>query len=348
MKLLNKTTIEKVKAIREEIKEIRKKFAKQIEKVEPRVTRKKRQIQKKYNRKITGTSKRFERRLRLLHKDKVKLEKMQRRLRAEINRCEAKIKSSKRRKKKRSETQWTRKLKRTKKRLAAFQRKIRETVKKIGKLETAKKLKTSQQRMECGTRIERATKILRDLEASREAEIRMKRQEITSRVPALKDTTSLIINRMNEMAKSRRAALIELDRMSMLKRKKAYALVYLPFYLARYEMEGKKRYVAYPPSLVGDMGILTKMKGALGAAKMKAFLEPRSTAMTAFLDRLVTLIQKSPMFEKEVTEAGIQDSVLRIKELRMRVKRGLKELEDEKWISKKESQTFSEVLYIYA
>ena len=153
---------------------------------------------------------------------------------------------------------------------------------------------------------------------------------------------------MNELAKSKKAALNEFDRMTMPRRKRAYARVYLPFYLARYEMEAKKRYVVYPPSIVDDMGILIKMKGVLGAAKMKAFLQPRSEAVTAFLNQIVMLIQKNPMFEKEVTEAGIQDSLLRIKELRMDVKRGLKKLEDEKWISKNELQTFSKLLYIYA
>jgi hypothetical protein len=344
MKLLNITSMEKVKAIREEIKEVRKKFAKRIEKVKPRVTRKIRQIQEKYDEKITRTSKRFEKRLRLLHENQVKLEKMQKRLRAEINRCKVKIKSCRRRKKKRNETPWTRKIKRIKKRLPAFDRNIRDTVRKIEKLETAKKLQTSQQRIECETRIGRATKILRKLEASREAGIRMKRQEITS----LEDATSLIINQMNEMAKSKRVTLNEFDRISMPRRKRAYALVYLPFYLVRYEMEAKRRYVVYPPSIVGDMGILTKMKGVLGATKLKAFLQPRSKAMTAFLSQFLTLIQKSPMFEKEVTDAGIQDSVLRIKELRMGIKRGLKELKDEKWISKDELQTFNKLLYIHA
>ncbi len=344
MKLLNKTTMEKVEAIRKEIKEARKKFAKRIKKVKPRVTRRIRQIQERYDQKITRTSKRFERRLRLLHEDQAKLEKTQRHLRAEIKRCKVKIKSSRRHKTKRNENRWSLKLKRKRKKLPALKRKIGDTVKKIEKLETAKKLETSQQRIQCETRIERATKILRELEASRDARIKMKRQEIM----ALQDTTSLIIDQMNEIAKSKKAALNEFDRIRVARRKKAYALVYLPFYLARYEMEPKKRYVLYPPSIVGDMGILTKMKGALGATKMKAFLQPRSKPMTVFLNQLVTLIQKSPMFEKEITEAGIQDSVLRIKELRKGVKRGLKELEDEKWISKNELQTLSKLLYIYA
>jgi hypothetical protein len=54
------------------------------------------------------------------------------------------------------------------------------------------------------------------------------------------------------------------------------------------------------------------------------------------------------MFEKQVTETGIEDSVLRITTLRLGVKRGLKELENEEWMSQDELQTIARLLYIYA
>jgi len=347
MKLLSKSTNEKVKALRKEIKEVRRKFTKRIKKVKPRVTSRIQQIREKYNKKIASTSKRYEKRLRALHRDQVKLEKKQKRLRGQINRCETKIKSWRRRKNKRSEKKWTLKLKRIKKNLKAVEKKTKATANKIGKLETSKKSETSQKRLECDKRVERAAKILRELESSREAEIRVKRQKITSQVPALKDTSSLMINQMNEMVKSKKAALIELDRIGMPRRKKAVALVYLPFYFARYEREANKRYVVFPPSIVSGMGMLTKLKGVFGVARMKAFLEPRSKAITVFLNQLVPLIQKDSMFEKEVTEAGIQNSVLRIKELRIDIKRGLKELKNEEWISRSDFQTLGKLLFIY-
>jgi hypothetical protein len=347
MKLLSNTTNERVKAVRKQIKEVRRKFAKKIEKVKPRVARRIQQIREKNNKKIASESKRYEKRLRVLHRDQVKLEKMQERLKGQINRCEIRIKSCRRRKNKRSETQWTLKLKRIKKNLQAVERKIKVTVNKIGKLEASKKFETSELRLECDKRVERAAKILRELEASREAEIRVKRQKITSHVPALKDTTSLIINQMNEMVKSKKAALIEFDRISMPRKKKAITLVYLPFYLARYEREANKRYVVFPPSIVSGMGMLTKLKGVFGVARLKAFLELRSKAITVFLNQLVPLIQKDSMFEKEVTEAGIQNSVLRIKESRIGIKRGLEELKNEEWISRSDFQTLGKLLFIY-
>jgi len=154
MKLLSSTTNERVKAVRKEIKEVHRKFAKRIEKVKPRVARKIRQIRDRYNEKIAGASKRYEKRLRVLHRDQVKLEKMRERLRGQTSRCEVKIKSCRRRKNKRSGFQWTLKLKRNRKNLRAVERKIKVTVNKIGKLETSKKFETSQQTMECDTRVE--------------------------------------------------------------------------------------------------------------------------------------------------------------------------------------------------
>lgn len=344
MKLLGVTTEGKVKTIREENREVRKKFDKQIEKVERRVTEKKGRIQDKYNQRIMKISKKFESKLRFLHKKQIELEKMKKRLRTEIRRCETRIKSCKRRKNKVNENRWTHRLKRNRKKLPTLERKIKDTGKKIEKNENVKNIQISQQMIECDTRIQEAMKPLRELEASREARIKINQQKIAT----LKQKTSLIINQMNELAKSKRASLNDLEKIGTSKRKETHALAYLPFYLVRYELEEERRYLVYPPSIVSSMGILTKMRGVLGATKLKTFLKPRSKAITIFLDEIVTLIQENPLFEKEVTDSGIQASVLRTRKLRIGVKRGLKELKNEKWISKDEFKTFSRVLYMYA
>ena len=344
MKLLNKTTEERIKAIREEIRKTQEKHDKQIEKIKARVTRKTSQIQNKYRLKIIRTSKRFKKRLQRLHKNQVTLQNTLRHLRTEAKRCETRIQSSRRRKNKQTETQWILKLKRIKKKLPTLHKEIEDTNKRIQIVETAEQHELTQQETEYDTHIEAANKILRDLQASKEAEITMKRQEITT----LENTTSLITNQMHEIAKTKKVTLEEFDTITMARRKQACALVYMPFYLARYETENKKRYATYPPSIVSDMGILTRMKGALGAAKMKALLQSRSKAITTFLNQFVTLIEKRPMLEKEITEAGIQDSILLTKKLRMGVKKGLEELEKENWISKNELETLSKILYIYS
>jgi hypothetical protein len=344
MKLLSKTTREKTRAIREDIREIRKKHDKQTAKVKPKVRNKTRQIQEKYDKTITRASKQFEKRLQLLNKNRAKHEKMRRHLITEANKCKMRIARCKKHKKKRNVTLWNSRLERIEKRLSPLAGNVKNLDENIRNLEANKTQRLSQLRLECDRAREKAAAILRDLAASREAEIKMKQQKITS----LEQDTAQIINQMKEMAKTKKSALQEIDNVNMPTRKRTGALVYLPFYLARYEKEGKQRYVIYPPSIVGDMDILTKMKGALGAAKMNAFLQPRSKAITTFLNQLIPVLQQNPMLEKDVTEAGIQESLLRIKELRLGVKKGLEELENEQWISKDEVENFSKILYIYA
>jgi len=340
MKSLSMQTREQVKAHREEIKEIRKKFDQKIERVKPTVTERIQQIQEGYDEEITRISKRFERQLRPLHKDRVKLEKTQQRLTAEIDRCEAGIKSCRVRKDEGGEVQWSQKLEKIKKKPSILEKNIGDIDRKIEDVETAKKLEISQRRAKRDNRIEEAMKFLRELEASREARIRMKQQEITS----LKDTTSSIINQMNEMVESKKTAFNELDRIGTPRRRKEHALAYLSLYFVCYETELKKRYVVYPPSIVGSMGILTKLKGVFGATKMKSFLQPHSKAITELLNQLVILTGENPVFEKEISDAGIEANILGTTELRIGIKRGLRELRDEKWISESELETFSKLL----
>jgi hypothetical protein len=341
MKLLSTTTRDKVKGIRKEIQKIRKKFDKKIEKVKPRVTKKIRQIQDKHDKKIKSISKRFERKIQHLHKDQVKVEKTEKRLKSEIERCETKIRSCKSRKNKRNLKQWTLKLEKYRKKLPTLKKKTKKIENRIENLETARNLEMSKMKTECNTRIEESKKILRELEASREARIRIIRPKITE----MEESASLIMNQINEMVMSKKASLTNFDNIIMTKKRRT--LVYLPFYIVRYNLDSKKRYDIYPPSIVSGMGISAKLKGVFGVKKMKCLLQPRSKAITAFLNQLVTLIQKNPMLEKELTEAGIQVSALRTKKLRIGVKRGLKELKKEKWISKNELQILSKLLYLH-
>jgi len=340
MKLLSATTKGQVKVIHEEIREIEKKFDAEIAKIKPQIMERVQEIERKCHAEITKVSKNFDRQLQLLHKDRVKLEKKQERLNLQIDRYEAEIKSCKLRKDEGGELGWRQKLEKTKKELPPLQKDIQDLNRKIGDAETAKTLEITKLRTECDASIEEATKDLRELEASREARIRMKEQEIKS----LEDMTSTIINQMNEKATLKKAALKELEEMGAPKSQKEYALTYLPFYLASYEMKMKKRYVVYPPSIVSSLGILTKLKGVFGATKMKSFLQPRSKAITALLNQLVTLTQENPVFEKEVSDAGIKASILQTTELRIGIKKGLEELKNEKWISENELQTFSKLL----
>lgn len=340
MKMLGTITKEHVNVVRGEIRETGKKFDEKIATVKPTVMEKLQEIQKRCDKEITELSKEYEQQLRVLHKDRVSLEKDQHRLNGQIERYEAEIKSSRLRKDEGTELQWRQKLKETKKKLPTIKKGIQRVDKKIREADTAKKLEISKIRSQFETETEEAQKPLRELEASREASIRMKEQEIKS----LEDTTAEMIDQMNKMVKLKKAALEEIDGMGTTKKYESNVLVYIPIYLAAYEARQKRRYVVYPPSVVGSMGILTKFKGAFGITRMKSFLQHRSKPLAAFLNQLVALLEEDPVFEKETSDAGIQVSIQGTKESREYIKKGLGELKEEGWVSENEFQTLRKFL----
>jgi hypothetical protein len=344
MRLLNTTTTQRVKAIQEEIKRIRKMHHKKIQKTKLTSTRRLQQIQNLYNRKIARTSKKYKKRLLRLNKNQVKHKKALKNLRKEAKKCETRQQYSRRHKRKRSERQWSLSLERIKKKLSTLRKQIKANTKRIHDAENAQKFEVAKQRIKCCARIESANKKFRDLQGSKHAIIIMKRQEIAT----LENVTSYITKSMQEIAQRKKLFKAEFDGIAVPQGRQACRLVYMPFYLVRYEKGDKKRYNMYPPSVIRGMGILTKMKGALGATKVKALLQNRSEALATFLNQLLVLFEKKPMLEKNVTEAGIRNSILLRKKLRLGARKGLEELENGNWISENELRNISKLLFIYS
>jgi hypothetical protein len=340
MKLLSKEARGQVKALRAEMKETIKEFDQRIKKVKPKVMEKIKKIQESRDAEVTRISKKYDRKLRALHQNKVRTERTLERLSTDIERIEADIKGCRERKDEAGEFQLTQQFDEIKKKLPALDKEIKEIDKEIEDVEDAKKIKVARARTKPDDRVEEAMKALRDIEAAKEARTRLEQQELAD----LEEKTSSIIKQIDEMIKEKEAALNEVDSIGAKERRRKNALVYLPVYLVCYETEVGKRYVVYPPSYVGSMGIKTKLKGVFGAGKMKSFIQSRSPAIATLMDRLIDLTQENPVFEKEITEAGIKANILRTKELQLSVKKGLNELRDEGWISENELQILDKEL----
>ena len=340
MKLLSKETREQVKALRAEMKETLKEFDQRIRKLKPKVMKKIKKIQESRDAEVTRISKTYDRKLRALHQKKVRTEKTLERLSTEIERIEADIKGCRENKDEAGEFQLTQQLDEIKKKLPVLDKETKEINKEIEDVEDAKKIKVARARTKPDDRVEEAMKALRDIEAAKEARTRLEQQELAD----LEEKTSFIIKQIDEMIKEKEAALNEIDSIGAEERRRKNALVYLPVYLVCYETEVGKRYVVYPPSYVGSMGIKTKLKGVFGAGKMKSFLQSRSPAITTLIDRLVDLTQANPVFETEITEAGTKANILRTKELQVAIKKGLTELKDEGWIKENEAQALDSEL----
>ncbi len=340
MKLLSKETKEQVKALQAEMKETIDKFDRKIEKIRPKVMEKIKKIQEKRDKEITRISKGYDRKLHSLHKNRVRLERTIERLSTYIERYEADIKGYRDREDEVAELQLTQKLEETQKKIPTLQKEIKDIDSEIEKVNSEKKIELSRARSKPDDRVEEAMKALRDLEAEKEARSIMEQKELAD----LEKMTASIINQIDEMIKTKEGALNAIDSIGAPGKRKKNALVYIPFYFVCYESKSSKRYVVYPPSILGIMGITTKLKSVFGANKIKSCLHPRSHAITDLLDQLVDLTHENPVFEKEINEAGIEASILQTTELRESIKKGLTELRDENLISNNEFQVLNSLL----
>lgn len=338
MKILSVTTEEHVKAIREGTKETQKEFDEKIANRKSSLTKRASQIRKRYDQEITISTKQIENKLHRLHQKRVKLEKTVQSTTAKIERCEAEIRSCRLNKDETGELRWKEELETCRKKISMLEKDVKDMDKEIEDATAAKKQEISKLRSEYDDRIEAAMRGVRDIEAARDAKIRMSEQEIES----LEDSTKTIVSQIDSLVGTKRAALDKLDGIGISKRVRKYALVYLPFYLICYQEKLKNRYVLHPPSVAGSMGILTKFKGVFGGTKAKSLLQPRSKIIMTLLNGLLPLIEQNPVFEKEIVDAGIKANILRTRDSRRKIRKGIEELEEEGWVSESEFQKFSE------
>jgi len=340
MKLLNKTTHNFVKTIRSKINAIKEEFDNEIKKQESVIMPKVNRINEEYDEQITQLTKNFEKQLLPLQKEKIKLEKTKEQTINKIERCKIEAQTCAANKDVVGERKWKEKVNESKKELSEIETKIREHEEKIKELEENKLLETFRLRSGWEAKVKEAKKDLLELEASRDAKIQIHKQEIEK----LENLTSTIIQQIDNMAKLREGNLANFENLGIQQKLKDFCLIYIPFYMVCHQAELKKRYVIFPPSLVNSVGFSTKLKGALGKAKVKQLFVPRFKAITSFLNKFPVLIERDVAFEIEIYEAGEKAGILKTNSMREQVRNGLEQLKKEGWFSEKEYETFNQKL----
>jgi len=337
MKLLNKTTRNFIRTIRSKIKTIKEEFGEAIKKQESVITPKVDRINEEYDEQITKLTKDFEKRLLPLQKEKVKFEKTKEQTLAKIERCNVEAKTCAANKDAVGERKWKEKTNESKKEFSDIENNIEDLKEKIKEIEDNKSLETFRLRSEWETKVKEAKKDLLELESSRDAKIQIHTQEIEK----LESLTSTIIQHVDNIVKLREANLTNLEKLGILQKHKTVTLIYMPVYLACYQAEQKKRYVLFSPSVANSIGFTTKLKGALGRAKVKQLLVPRFKTITTFLNKFPALIERDAVFEREINEASDKADMLKINSMREQIGNGLKRLKEEGWLSEKEYEAFA-------
>ncbi len=340
MKFVNKATRHYVKVLHSKAKAVKEEFDVKIkaqeELVDPRIAH----LKEDYDHKIIESTKNFEKQGHPIRKEKVKLEKSREHALAKIERYKLEAKTRAEMDDSVGEQKWKEKASETKKELSEIEEQLKQTEKALKDLEERKSLEIFNLRSELEAKIKEARQPLLELESSRDAKILNYKQEIET----LEQQTKLITDQLGRTAKLRETGIANFAKLGVkqdLELKEA-ALFYVPFYVVCYQVESKKRYLFLPPSEANTFGLSTKLKSALGRAKIKQLLVPRFSVITSLMDTIQVLAQQNAVFETEMRELCESTNILKMDSMRESIKKGLEYIQKEGWLSEKEYQVLSQ------
>jgi hypothetical protein len=110
----------------------------------------------------------------------------------------------------------------------------------------------------------------------------------------------------------------------------------MPFYVLSYEKETKIRYLIVPPSSMSAIDISTKLKAALGRARIKSFLAPRFEELTSLAENLQRQSRENSVFAAELKQLGAMNNILATGWICDEIDKGLLGLKEQGWLNNKE------------
>lgn len=340
IKLLDLKTKEFLEMLRKEAKETEQRFSKSIEEAKVALENKTSQINREYTGKITETSSRFEQETLASQKEIIALEKTQEQLAAEIEHCEAEIKTATINKDDVTEQKWKEKRSALKKELSEILKRTKVVAEKIKKIDENKKHAIFQLKSENDAKIKEASKDLMAVEASRDAEISIFQSEMEK----LEELTTNIIKQIDQLAKMREATIAEFENLGVQQKKASSSLVHMPFYLIRYQSGPNRRYTFFAPSLVGSVGVGAKLRSAIGKTKISQLFQPRSKKIVSLLNKFAVLLEEDIAFGSEINEACHKANLLSAENLRQSIETGLNKLKEDGWLSEQERASFRQMM----
>jgi hypothetical protein len=342
IKFINQATRHYIKVLRSKTKAVKTEIAVKINAQEELIAPKVNRLKEHYDHQIIVSAKAFERRRLPVQKKKVKLEKSREQAHKKIERCKLEAKSCAERDNYVGEQKWKEKSSTTKKELSEIEDQLKNTEKTLEDLEERKSLEIFNLRSELEAKSKEARQPLLDLESSRDAETLIYKQEIEK----LEQQTTLITDQLGRTVKLRETSIANFAKLGVTpdSELKDVTLFYVPFYIACYQVGFKKRYLILPPSEANAIGLSTKLKGVLGGTKIKQLLARRFETMNSLMDAIQVLLLQNTVFETEVKEMGKNTNMLQMGSMPESIKKGLKYIKKEGWLSDKEYQALSQKL----
>jgi uncharacterized protein YukE len=342
MKFINEATQHYIKTLRSKAKAIKEKFDVKINAQEELINPKVDSLKEQYNHQLIQSKKSANKKRLPLQKAKVKLEKAKEQAIAKIKQYKLEAKTCAEKANYVGEDKWKEKANDTKKKLSEIEKQLKGAEKALEDFEERKSLEIFNLRSELENKTKETRQPLLDLESSRDAEIMLCEKEIEQ----LEKQTKVILEQVGRTVKLREVNIENFAKLGVKQNpaQTGVALFYIPFYVACYEVDSKKRYMFLPPSEANAYGLTAKIKSALGRAKIKQLLVSRFELITSLMDTLQVLAQQSAVFETEIREIGAGKNILNNGPTRESIRKGLEYIMQEGWISEKEHQALIQMV----
>jgi len=336
VKLVVRTTDKHIKRIMQITERAKRKAENEITRFKSEVFKKTERLRKKYNKQIDKVQKQAEQQIEELKKALEKIEAQRIQLAEYAKNCESELSGSQEQNNDAGEEHWKEELQKCREELSEAEKKISEIGENIKQLEQNRNIEVSRLEAEFDAKSKALLAGQKKIEDALDVGLATGNDSIK----ALKDTTSAFITKIEALTDLRRSAIANLDKMGLPRAKRTQSIAFMPFYLACYEQEFRRRCELFPPSYIHGLRAVTKIRGALKGSRVNVLMEPRSEAITKFLNRFPQLTKQSPVFEEKLIKAGGKVNVLGTKEAREDVAKGIEKLMNEEWLSESDYQSF--------
>lgn len=232
------------------------------------------------------------------------------------------------------ERRWKEKAKRTESNLGELKRKLTTIQDSIEKITKQKVDEVHQLQFQLDSELKRIQQPVVDLEKLREEKVSFFRKQ-TLNMTELED---MVIEGLNKNLKNW-DSIAGLFDLGVDKKHDSPVLFYLPFYVACFISNEKKRFFTIPPLVLGGSCLSSKLKGAFGISTIKDALSPRFKSNITLLQSFQDMIKHDPNFESLIYDLGQKNNLLPNSDFRSDVVAGLEYLKRSGWLSGKLYQT---------
>ena len=333
IELLGKASSAFHNELHEEIEAVKQESALEIREEEAIVAPILRSIHEQYDRKIISLTKKIEKQEVPLQSEKLQFKKNKKELTKEISNFEASAKLVADNDKE-GKLRWKSKIQNAKEELSATEKHLKSNEKALEYLEKKKVSETQGYKSELETEIKGARSRIVELEATRDAKVMVIKQDMGD----LEKQTKLLSDKIIKVVKLLEADVAQFDRLHMKSFSKSLdkALIYMPFYVISYNKEGKNRCLVVPPSLMNEMGMSAKLKGAFGRSRIKFFLAPKFKEIAILAKNIEELNKVSSVFATELKRLGAMNNILARGWICDEIEKGLLTLKEQGWLNNKE------------